>query len=903
MSEGSSDYGSVPERGARRKKLAGYLKAANELRQSYQTQYLGSGAEGSMNDDGGFIPGAFPDVSIARSGDEEMLLFPSYARRHHKNQGIAHQKPGATEDIRETPGSGDAEYWKRQWDQYEDDNAVVDVDIRGWVFTPHKGQMTRKNRLLVGIARHLSGVPAPSTSRPGSRAVSPHRANLEARSARNEEELVEMEAQSIERRGQGEADVAWRGGFSETPSNATDRSSLYGSPAQSRSASPDCKDLASDPPSRSLTTTSVADEAVATARLKRSSWRHPADMTSEELSVANANLMLRLRPFLTIPLIQTPLTAFFYNDDQSKSRTIYTNESGHFQIRAPLDFVPTHVRVLASDKLSATEEVRITEPKGVSMISDIDDTIKHSAIGSGAKEIFRNAFIRELGDLTIEGVKEWYEQMASMGVNLHYVYNAPWQLYPVLTTFFAQAGLPPGSFHLKQYTGMLQGIFEPVADRKKGTLEKIMNDFPHRRFLLVGDSGEADLELYTDIMLANPGRVLGVFIRDVTTTQSQRFFDSATHSRKSAKSPLLRGRSGGVSPKLRPLEPLHLDGPPPPLPPRVPSSRSLSSQASASSHSGPKMGTLIDLDDDKPALPHSQNGTTDPEKPLAKRTGSVSTTRSLPPTLPSKPLALRSITSGHVPMMTPIASGEVPTQSAMKNTTGSSPPSTTTINRKPAPPPPPPKRGSKSAALVSEIPQNSKVPVEPSPLSQIQTSSTTEMPPTSAPGSRATSQERYSYRAAARNKLASAYSSLPSWYASTSPNDSPPTASPQQMPVDAPKASRPAPPLPPRRNLSSYPAAAAQYASNHLSGGWSGANADKDGASSDEPPMDDGPLLTKKEELWLRRWARAKEIFDDKKVVLRSWRVGSDVAHEAVNLVEAALMDDSESKKQPRGRR
>ncbi len=60
--------------------------------------------------------------------------------------------------------------------------------------------------------------------------------------------------------------------------------------------------------------------------------------------------------------------------------------------------------------------------------------------------------------------------------------------------------------------------------------------------------------------------------------------------------------------------------------------------------------------------------------------------------------------------------------------------------------------------------------------------------------------------------------------------------------------------------------------------------------------MDDGPLLTKKEELWVRRWARAKEIFDDKRVVLRSWRVGSDVAHEAVNLVEAALKDEAESK-------
>ena len=74
------------------------------------------------------------------------------------------------------------------------------------------------------------------------------------------------------------------------------------------------------------------------------------------------------------------------------------------------------------------EDVLITEDKGVSMISDIDDTIKHSAIGSGAREIFKNTFIRELSDLTIKGVMEWYSKMAALGVQLHYVSNSPWQL-------------------------------------------------------------------------------------------------------------------------------------------------------------------------------------------------------------------------------------------------------------------------------------------------------------------------------------------------------------------------------------------------------------------------------------------------------------------------------------------
>jgi ATP-dependent RNA helicase DDX27 len=87
---------------------------------------------------------------------------------------------------------------------------------------------------------------------------------------------------------------------------------------------------------------------------------------------------------------------------------------------------------------------------------------------------------------------------------------------------------------------MLQGIFEPAAERKRGSLDRIMADFPERRFVLVGDSGEADLEVYTDVVMANPGRVLAVYIRDVTTPD-KKFFDQAI----SNVGPDARTRSNG----------------------------------------------------------------------------------------------------------------------------------------------------------------------------------------------------------------------------------------------------------------------------------------------------------------------------------------------------------------------
>lgn len=839
----SNGYNYLPhERGSRRKKLAGYLRAANELRQSYM------GSDGTAGEDYSSIPGSFPELTSARNGDEEMILFPSYARRHYprkRSQGT----PEAPYDLRSSNSTGDPEYWKREWEKHEDDTCIVDVDVRGWIYSPHRGPMSRKNKILVGIARRLSGIPAPSADSRSSSPSNSIRSRIESHASRNEEEQIEREAETIARRGEGEADVAWRGGFSEVSGHDSDRMSVRSSPTHSRTASPD-KELSSRFSVRS-NNGSIYDEdssSINSLEKRTSSWSQPQDMSPAEIGVANAHLMSRLKPFLNIPLIDTSLTVFFYNEETSKSRSLTTNESGHFSIRTPLDFVPTHVRVLASDKLSATEEVRVTEPKGVSVISDIDDTIKHSGIGNGAKEIFRNVFIRELGDLTIPGVKEWYSNMASTGAQFHYVSNAPWQLYPVLTSFFAMAGLPKGTYHLKQYNGMLQGIFEPVAERKKGTLDKIIQDFPERRFILVGDSGEADLELYTEIVSANPGRVLGVFIRDVTTVTPQGFFDSSAKNSKPSAQSISPGRQkdrGTVSPRKSMPDLAHK----PDLPPR-PSIRSVHSIAEPAK-TGPIMGQLIDYDEE-PNI-SIRRSSTDPKPGNIESTASE---KSPPPRRPSKPTALQN-GSGDLLTMRPLHSPPKP-----------SPP----ITRRPVPPPKP------RQLSGSQDPTQSS---GPSPLSQTQI--------VSPPGSRAPSPERQGYRATVRDKVASAYNSLPAWSSYTQPQQQAPQPQSRSSPADdLNRTQKLPPPVPPRRGLSSYPAAAAHYASNRLSGGWSGNNSEYTAGDPDGNPnsRNSVPQISKKEEMWKRRWAKAKEVLDEKGVMLRSWRKGNDVMDEAIKLIE-----------------
>lgn len=64
------------------------------------------------------------------------------------------------------------------------------------------------------------------------------------------------------------------------------------------------------------------------------------------------------------------------------------------------------------------------------VISDIDDTVKLSNIVSGARAVFRNVFVKEMRDVVIPGMGEWYNEMWRRGVRFHYVVSSPFTPRP-----------------------------------------------------------------------------------------------------------------------------------------------------------------------------------------------------------------------------------------------------------------------------------------------------------------------------------------------------------------------------------------------------------------------------------------------------------------------------------------
>jgi len=169
-----------------------------------------------------------------------------------------------------------------------------------------------------------------------------------------------------------------------------------------------------------------------------------------------------------------------------------------------------------NDDRSFAGYINLIPAEGISVISDIDDTVKFSNV-TDRVGLIEQTFYREF--LFFPGMVERYAAWSAKGALFHYVSSSPWQLYEPLDQTMDAYNFPRRSMSLKYFRfrdATLLNLFKPGTETKPMQIQAIVNAHPKRRFLLVGDSGEQDPEVYADILRQFPQRIVGVYIRNIT---------------------------------------------------------------------------------------------------------------------------------------------------------------------------------------------------------------------------------------------------------------------------------------------------------------------------------------------------------------------------------------------------
>jgi phosphatidate phosphatase APP1 len=168
-------------------------------------------------------------------------------------------------------------------------------------------------------------------------------------------------------------------------------------------------------------------------------------------------------------------------------------------------------------------QVQLIADRGVSVISDIDDTIKVSEVGH-LKTLLANTFLQDFR--AVDGMADVYGKWAAGGAAFHYVSASPWQLYEDLAEFLQDRRFPAGSFHLKTVRWKDRSVLSLLAAPekfKRCAIAPILEAFPRRRFILVGDSGESDPEVYGELARQYPEQIVRILIRDISADSPKRY--------------------------------------------------------------------------------------------------------------------------------------------------------------------------------------------------------------------------------------------------------------------------------------------------------------------------------------------------------------------------------------------
>lgn len=156
------------------------------------------------------------------------------------------------------------------------------------------------------------------------------------------------------------------------------------------------------------------------------------------------------------------------------------------------------------------------------VISDLDDTVVQTG-ATDPRALLRSVFLTNARTrLPFPGVAALYRALqegAGGGENnpVFYVSSSPWNLHDVLAEFLAIREIPEGPIMLRDW-GLSERELLPTShgSHKIEAIRGILDLYPTLPFVLIGDSGQEDPEIYREIVARYPSRILAIYIRNVT---------------------------------------------------------------------------------------------------------------------------------------------------------------------------------------------------------------------------------------------------------------------------------------------------------------------------------------------------------------------------------------------------
>lgn len=236
--------------------------------------------------------------------------------------------------------------------------------------------------------------------------------------------------------------------------------------------------------------------------------------------VRNTALNVKL-PNGTILKTTTDNKGYFKIKTELNALESLTNSEGWLPCQVAYDDVNIK-RTIQNENIFPAEILIPSSQAKFGVASDIDDTILHTGVVSFLKWrlIINSIFKSALARLPLEGASEFYHLLhrGASGEEanpIFYVSHSPWNLYRYLKLFLKQNNFPKGPILLRNFDSLFKKKVIDEKPQKQKEIVNLLKIYPNLPFILIGDSGEHDPDIYIEIAEQYPERIKAIYLRSV----------------------------------------------------------------------------------------------------------------------------------------------------------------------------------------------------------------------------------------------------------------------------------------------------------------------------------------------------------------------------------------------------
>lgn len=227
------------------------------------------------------------------------------------------------------------------------------------------------------------------------------------------------------------------------------------------------------------------------------------------------------RSFTSTPVNHAPVRI----EIGDKVQETLTDRSGYVDCRVPGELSPgwASVRLTAEGAEPVEAPIRVVDPgMKFGLISDIDDTVMVTALPRPLLAAWNTFVLDEHARMAVPGMAVLYERLvaANAGAPVFYLSTGAWNVAPALSRFLSRHLYPAGPLLLTDWGPTPDRWFRSGQEHKRSTLRRLAEEFPDIRWLLIGDDGQHDQEIYSEFARAHPENVAAVAIRRLSPTQA-----------------------------------------------------------------------------------------------------------------------------------------------------------------------------------------------------------------------------------------------------------------------------------------------------------------------------------------------------------------------------------------------